>query len=423
MNSALSVNKVALRLCEKRLKQFLLFMILGVMIAAACEYIEDSKEELSDGRIKRDGYNGNDKIVHLWVRNELTGEKEKIDVNVDRQEYSTEELDEMLYEAEPIIRKTILGKNKTSKQVLYDLNFVNSLDEYPFEISYRSNYPLIVNNRGIIQQERLSEQSGSEYGISIVITIIMRYENYVREISQEIVVFPFSERFSLIENAEKEIAIKEENTRTEEYLNLPNVIEETPILYEEVKSYKSVFIFLLALIVSLVMYRKEDRNITDSLKKRDESSMETYSRIVNKIYLLYSVGVPTKGIIVRLCSEYRENMKSAGGKIYAYEELLKVEQRINEGVSELKAYEEYGLRVGLPQYMRLVNLLQQMVMKGRNDMEILLEEELEKAFADRKNRARKLGEEAGTKLLLPMFLMFAVVLIIVMVPAFVSFRM
>lgn len=423
MNSALSANKVALRLCEKKLKQFLLFMIMGVMIAAACEYVDGSREELSEGRIKRDGYNGNDKIVHLWIRNELTGEREKIDVNVERQEYSVEELDEMLYEAEPIIRKTILGKNKTSKQVLYDLNFVNSLDEYPFEISYRSNYPLIVNNRGIIQQEKLSEQSESEYGISIMLTIIMRYENYVREISQEIVVFPFSERFSLVENAEKEIAIKEENTRMEEYLDLPEIIEEVPILYEEVKSYKSVFIFLLALIVSLVMYQKEDRNITDSLKKRDESSMETYSRIVNKIYLLYSVGVPTKGIIVRLCSEYRENMRSAGGKIYAYEELLKVEQRINEGVSELKAYEEYGLRVGLPQYMRLVNLLQQMVMKGRNDMEILLEEELEKAFSDRKNRARKLGEEAGTKLLLPMFLMFAVVLIIVMVPAFVSFRM
>lgn len=42
------------------------------------------------------------------------------------------------------------------------------------------------------------------------------------------------------------------------------------------------------------------------------------------------------------------------------------------------------------------------------------------AFADRKSLAKKLGEEASTKLLLPMFLMLAV-LIIIVVPAFLSY--
>ena len=44
------------------------------------------------------------------------------------------------------------------------------------------------------------------------------------------------------------------------------------------------------------------------------------------------------------------------------------------------------------------------------------------AFEDRKARARRLGEEAGTKLLLPMFLMLTVVLVIVIVPAFLSMQ-
>lgn len=39
-------------------------------------------------------------------------------------------------------------------------------------------------------------------------------------------------------------------------------------------------------------------------------------------------------------------------------------------------------------------------------------------FEERKARAKRLGEEAGTKLLLPMFLMLVVVSIIVIVPAF-----
>ena len=43
----------------------------------------------------------------------------------------------------------------------------------------------------------------------------------------------------------------------------------------------------------------------------------------------------------------------------------------------------------------------------------LLKLESIQAFEERKAQAKRLGEEAGTKLLLPMFLMLAVVLVIV----------
>ena len=50
-------------------------------------------------------------------------------------------------------------------------------------------------------------------------------------------------------------------------------------------------------------------------------------------------------------------------------------------------------------------------------MQRLLDEEEREAFEERKARARKAGEEAGTKLLLPMGMMLAVVLAILVVPA------
>ena len=43
------------------------------------------------------------------------------------------------------------------------------------------------------------------------------------------------------------------------------------------------------------------------------------------------------------------------------------------------------------------------------------------AFEQRKNLAKKLGEEAGTKLLLPLFLMLGVVMVMMVVPAFLAF--
>ena len=50
----------------------------------------------------------------------------------------------------------------------------------------------------------------------------------------------------------------------------------------------------------------------------------------------------------------------------------------------------------------------------------MLRLEAVQAFEERKATAKRLGEEAGTKLLLPMFLMLAIVLVIVIVPAFFS---
>ena len=59
--------------------------------------------------------------------------------------------------------------------------------------------------------------------------------------------------------------------------------------------------------------------------------------------------------------------------------------------------------------------------KGSRGLVELLEQEAENGMEERKSLARKLGEEAGTKLLLPMLLMLILVIVILMVPAILSF--
>ena len=51
----------------------------------------------------------------------------------------------------------------------------------------------------------------------------------------------------------------------------------------------------------------------------------------------------------------------------------------------------------------------------------MLLQEVQNAFEERKNLARKLGEEAGSKMMLPLFMLLGVVLVIVTVPAFLAF--
>lgn len=90
--------------------------------------------------------------------------------------------------------------------------------------------------------------------------------------------------------------------------------------------------------------------------------------------------------------------------------------------AESECYEEYGIRCGLSVYRRFGTLLSQNLRKGSKGLSELLKRETGEMFEERKKQARKLGEEAGTKLMIPLFMMLAVVFIIVIVPAFFTIQ-
>ena len=94
---------------------------------------------------------------------------------------------------------------------------------------------------------------------------------------------------------------------------------------------------------------------------------------------------------------------------------------MNEGVGELSAYDDFALRCNIQKYRTFVSLLKQAVTKGKKDMALILMEENIRTFNDRKIKAKQLAEEAGTKMLVPMFMMLSIVIIMIVYPAFASF--
>jgi len=89
-------------------------------------------------------------------------------------------------------------------------------------------------------------------------------------------------------------------------------------------------------------------------------------------------------------------------------------------MSELRAYGEFGKSCGLRSYRKLAGLMTQYVKNGSGSLRKNLEE-MENAFEERKAAARKIGEETGTKLLIPLFMMLLIVMVMVSVPAFLAF--
>ena len=107
----------------------------------------------------------------------------------------------------------------------------------------------------------------------------------------------------------------------------------------------------------------------------------------------------------------------------AYEEMRTTYHEMQSGIPEAEAYERFGRRCGVALYMKLGALLSQNLRKGSKGLSQLLKLESIQAMENRKSRAKRMGEEASTKLLLPMFAMLAVVMILVIVPAFLSIQL
>lgn len=72
-------------------------------------------------------------------------------------------------------------------------------------------------------------------------------------------------------------------------------------------------------------------------------------------------------------------------------------------------------------YTRLAALLAQNLSKGSANLTSMLQAEAADAFEERKHTARKLGEKAGTKMLVPMMMLLGIVMVIITVPALTSY--
>lgn len=406
----------------------LLVVCVGSFLAFMYEIKGLSSDELLDGnRIMRNGYGEEPKKIRLRVSDEEHGGSDVIEVKISERKYTDEELDIMAAQTEEIIYDSVLLENGSLDRVCTDLYFPASVEGYPFRLTWRTDDPLLLNNRGVIDRDRL-DRLGKDKDISKgVLTGIhteLIYEDYLKEIDFYARIYPDEKdnELTLAQFMDRLIREEDEATRTEEYVRLPDSAGDTKVGYEQVNDNGAAILMVMTLILSAGMFYREDKELDNRVKDRDKQLTGDYPGMVNKFVLFYSAGLTTRGIWSKLCKDYRRRLNEGEDKRYLYEEMLICEGQMNEGLGELSAYEGFAARCGLHKYRQFISLVTQTIGKGRADLLPLLDREAMDAFAERKNRAKELGEEAGTKLLFPMLMMLLVVLIIVMVPAFISFR-
>ena len=172
-------------------------------------------------------------------------------------------------------------------------------------------------------------------------------------------------------------------------------------------------LFILGILfVGVYIYALIDKIRKKGIKRRDEM-LNDYSFFVSSIVLKMGAGLSVRETFMSIYRDMYERKEKGG----LFEELRYMINGLNAGMDEKKVYSDMSKAVGIPEYVRLMTLICRNLERGNSNLLSLLKKEEKDAFMERKNRARKKGEEAAEKLLMPMLILLVAVIGIVMFPA------
>ncbi|MDD7050838.1 MAG: type II secretion system F family protein [Lachnospiraceae bacterium] len=415
---------------KKKKKDMLLLFLAGSILMSLLAYQTFQQRRLAEGNsIERNPYGRGKKEVTLEVQREEEA-WQPITVTLGEKEYSKEEVESYFQQLADALPQIILGENESVDQISKDLNLPQEVEGYPLLLSWRSSNNSLVDSQGRIRRDKEPEGETPENGQAqedgiVELTVTMEYGEWKQEHHLFVRVIDEEEgtEDSFLRRLSAGIQAEERESREEEFLFLPRT-EGGKELNWRYPTGKGVFILFLFLpIVLAAVWYEKDKEVHKQAQERDRCLQAQYSEFVSKLTLLMEAGMTVKGALYRIVQDDRQK-RGKGKRIeFLYEELGYICRRMENGLGEIEAYELLGRRCSLPLYRKLSTLLIQTVQKGAANILDTLRQESWRANEERKNQVKRKGEEAGTKLLLPMMLMLGMVMILIIVPACFSFQL
>ncbi|HHT89005.1 MAG TPA: hypothetical protein GX002_08345 [Clostridiales bacterium] len=343
-----------------------------------------------------------------------------ITINNKERTYTDEEWKKVLDKAIPYLEQKMLGDNKSAEYIDKDLDFIRRIPDTGITVEWIPQDYRLISGSGKLMDGKFSDK-----GASTLVTAVLRYKERRAEHTIPLTIWPvkqdkktrlYRELQNILETTEKETSMTNE-------WKLPDKVGDYLIRWHISQSSKTFAIFAVGIAGSVLLWFFMDRSLDDKMKTRNNQMLLDYPEIINKFNLLINAGMTIRQAWSKITEDYIKNTKSVGRQTrYAYEEMLVTLHELKLGVAEADAYEQFGIRAGFLPFMKFSSILVQNLKKGNRSMTDLLKQEAAEAFQERKEAAKRLGEEASAKLLGPMMILLFIVLIIILVPAFISFR-
>ncbi len=419
LDSEGDINKKLSSYYIKKICTMLILVFMGSLLALLAGYSSGRESNLNNnGEIIRSTYGKGEKQARLVAMDETGESIGDFSLNVSEIEYSKEEVEQMYKSLIGELSNVILGENTDLSHIKEKMYLPDSIKGFPFEISWKSDNIDALRSDGRTGNDDISFQ-----GEKVMLTANIKYKEYEWEHVFNLTVIPrdFTQDEILYQEINGSLAETEETTRTQDKFSLPVEADGVVLFWKEKNDDNSLVILLVSIVAAISIFALGDKDLTKKVEDRRRQMILEYPAFVSRLVLYMGSGMSVRAILMKFSREYKTQIGEGGKKSFLYEEITKSCRELESGVPEMSVYERLGIRCGCQQYARLVTLLSQNLKKGNSEMMALLREESDKATAERMSYARKLGEEAGTKLLVPMVMMLLIVMVVIMVPAYLSF--
>ncbi len=382
-----------------------IFILVGFNLVEMGSGIHNHFRRDKGNLIIRDEYKGD--VIEEEIFYQMSGQEKSLILSVSPVRLSAEEFYKKSEEVAEGIREDYLPQNVLISE---DIDLPRVDDEDVFVLSWASDKPDVLSHRGSFGLEQNQETT------PVILTMTVTYYDYSRDFNYEVQV-GFGEKTSeelTVEGLEQALSNLEQTNPEDKELYIPDELGGIELeVRGETKG--SGRILILGLILGVAVAGVSVSRLNELGKKRDLNLVREYPFFVDNLWLHIEAGMNVK----RAIQEYVGSVNMAENTLV--EELKYTLNQIENGEAEYIAYEELGARIGLPVYMSLMRRISQNIRMGNKDLKELMETEVTMALEVKKERAKKLGEEASTKLVFPMVVLLIVVMVIIMTPAFMGF--
>ena len=409
---------------RKRLKaewnKMLLIVAAGAFAGLGIGYAEDRDDVIADGnRLVRSAAGEGSYEQELTFCVEGTEEEQSFVVIVPEQILTREEEQRYLQAAGEELREAFPGENDSLNEIRGSVNVCDSYQEGKVTAEWQFDDYGLVDSAGNVTAEDLPEE-GSLVKATVTLfcgTSLSEEEFYFR-------VFPpvRGEREALLHEVEELIQTDGEKIGTA-FLQLPTQVGSKRLKWGEIKERTAEKVLCFGCVLAMFVPVLERSRQQEEQKKRDRMLEIEFPEVVSKMALLLGAGMTPQAAFRRIAYTYEEKKKQRlCVPMPAYEEMLVACHEMESGMGEGRVYERYGERCKRADYRKFGTILAQNLRKGSQGVILLLEQEAENAFEERKSAAKRYGEEAGTKLLIPMIFMLGIVMALLMIPAVMTFQ-
>ena len=179
----------------------------------------------------------------------------------------------------------------------------------------------------------------------------------------------------------------------------------------------SLLLLILSLLAPVI---HSDSREKEQAARTAKAELDEFPEMVRELAVLLTAGFSVRSAWHRIVADYLEQKRRKGMRRALLEEMALADRHMQEGVPERDALMGFSDRLGIIRYMRLCGLLIGAARGGREDLCDALNLEAEEAEQVRLEEIKTQGETLTSRLLIPMILLFALILAVLVLPAFLT---